>query len=237
MTRILVIEDDAAILEGLVDTLEAEGYRADAARDGIDGCRRFFEHPPDLLILDLMLPGMSGYEICKKIREADHDTPVLMLTARSDEADRVLGLDLGADDYVTKPFSVRELLARVRARLRRRGTSQTRVPVVEEVRIGDVVVNFLSYEARKGDERLSLTPKEFGLLRALVSRVGTVVTRDELLDEVWGCDATPITRTVDNHVASLRTAIEPDPSRPCYLLTVHGVGYKWVGSEGGETNP
>ncbi len=235
MTKILVIEDDAAILEGLVDNLESEGHRVDGIRDGIEGCRRFFEHPPDLLILDLMLPGMSGYEICKKIREAEIDTPVLMLTARSDEADRVLGLDLGADDYVTKPFSVRELLARVRALLRRTAGSQPRAP--EQVRVGDVVVDFRSYDAHKGDERLTLTPKEFGLLRALVARAGSVVTRDELLDEVWGYEANPTTRTVDNHVASLRTAIEPNPSKPCYLLTVHGVGYKWVGSSEEGTSP
>ncbi len=235
MTKILVIEDDAAILEGLVDNLESEGHRVDGIGDGIEGCRRFFEHPPDLLILDLMLPGMSGYEICKKIREAEIDTPVLMLTARSDEADRVLGLDLGADDYVTKPFSVREVLARVRALLRRTAGSQARAP--EQVRVGDVVVDFRSYDAHKGDERLTLTPKECGLLRALVARAGSVVTRAELLDEVWGYEANPTTRTVDNHVASLRTAIEPNPSKPRYLLTVHGVGYKWVGSSEEGTRP
>ena len=182
MTRILVIEDDAAILEGLVDNLESEGHAVEGIRDGIEGYRRFLEDPPDLLILDLMVPGMSGYEICRKIREAEIDTPVLMLTARSDEADRVLGLDLGADDYVTKPFSVRELLARVRALLRRAAPGQPKAP--ELVRAGDVVVDFRSYDAHRGDERLALTPKEFGVLRALVARAGTVVTRDELLDEV-----------------------------------------------------
>jgi len=226
VTRVLVIEDDAAILEGLVDSLESEGYRVEGVRSGTEGCRRFFDQTPDVLVLDLMLPGMSGYEICRKIREANVDTPVLMLTARSDEADRVLGLDLGADDYVTKPFSVRELLARVRALLRRRSAGPPQPP--ERLQVGDLVIDFRGYDARKGGERLALTPKEFGLLRVLVARTGSVVTRNELLDEVWGYEATPTTRTVDNHVASLRTAIEPDPARPRYLLTVHRVGYKWV---------
>ena len=225
MTRVLVVEDDAAILKGLTDNLEAESYDVLTAMDGEAGYALLEKEEPDLVILDLMLPKLSGYEICQRARSEGMTVPILMLTARGTESDRVHGLDLGADDYVTKPFSVRELLARVRALLRR-GQSADAVP--DELEFDDVVVDFRSFEARKGGEVIKLTRKEFGTLRFLAGRRGEVVRRDELLREVWNYKRYPTTRTVDNHVASLRSKIEKDPSDPRHLLTVHRVGYKLV---------
>jgi DNA-binding response OmpR family regulator len=227
MNRILVVEDDRAILRGLVDNLEYESYQVSSATDGIEGYRMIREQKPDLIILDLMLPRMSGYELCRKVRAEGDATPILMLTARGEEMDRVLGLDLGADDYVTKPFSVPELMARVRALLRRAQAPRSGT-LPDELRFDDVVIDFRSFEARKGDEELKLSRKEFGVLRLLASRVGEVVTRDELLNEVWGYDQYPTTRTVDNHIASLRAKLEDNPADPRHLLTMHGVGYKLV---------
>ena len=225
MKRVLVVEDDAAILRGLTDNLEAESYVVLTAKDGEAGYAILEKEEPDLVILDLMLPKLSGYEICQRARSEGMTVPILMLTAKGTESDRVLGLDLGADDYVTKPFSVRELLARVRALLRR-GQSADAVP--DKLEFDDVVVDFKSFEARKGGEVIKLTRKEFGTLRFLAGRRGEVVRRDELLREVWNYKRYPTTRTVDNHVASLRSKIEKDPSDPRHLLTVHGVGYKLV---------
>ena len=225
MTRVLVVEDDAAILRGLTDNLEAESYVVLTAKDGEAGYAILEKEEPDLVILDLMLPKLSGYEICQRARSEGMTVPILMLTAKGTESDRVLGLDLGADDYVTKPFSVRELLARVRALLRR-GQSADAVP--DELEFDDVVVDFKSFEARKGGEVIKLTRKEFDTLRFLAGRRGEVVRRDELLREVWNYKRYPTTRTVDNHVASLRSKIEKDPSDPRHLLTVHRVGYKLV---------
>lgn len=225
MSVILVVEDDPAILRGLADNLRFESYEVLTAEDGESGYKLLMEKKPDLLILDLMLPRMSGYEVCRKARAAGITTPIMMLTARGEEADRVLGLDLGADDYVSKPFSIRELLARVRAILRR---AQPAAVLPDELRFGDVMVDFRSYEARKGGSPLEMTPKEFQVLRLLASRSGEVVTRDELLNEVWGYENYPTTRTVDNHVATLRAKIELDPANPEHLRTVHGVGYKFI---------
>jgi DNA-binding response OmpR family regulator len=225
MSLILVIEDDPAILRGLEDNLRFESYDVLTAADGASGYRLVSEKKPDLIILDLMLPKLSGYEICRKVRGEGFGTPILMLTARGEEADRVLGLDLGADDYVAKPFSVRELLARVRALLRRAQPSKA---ALDEVRFADVAVDFRSYEARKAGQAVELTRKEFQVLRLLASRAGDVVTRDELLNEVWGYENYPTTRTVDNHIAALRAKLEDDPAEPRHLRTVHGVGYKFV---------
>jgi DNA-binding response OmpR family regulator len=225
MSRILVIEDDPAILRGLADNLKFESYEVLTAADGEAGYRLIQEQKPDLIVLDLMLPKLSGYEVCRKVRDEGVTTPILMLTARGEEGDQVLGLDLGADDYVTKPFSVRELLARIRALLRR---TQPPRALPGELRFEDVVVDFRRYEARKGDRVLEMTRKEFGILRLLAARPGEVVTRDELLNEVWGFENYPTTRTVDNHIATLRAKLENNPSEPRHLLTVHGVGYKLV---------
>jgi DNA-binding response OmpR family regulator len=225
VARILIVEDDPAILRGLADNLACESHDVLSASDGEHGYSLARTAKLDLLILDLMLPRMSGYELCRKLRAEGVLTPIVMLTARGDEADRVVGLDLGADDYITKPFSVRELLARIRAVLRR---AQVQTALPAQLRFGDVTVDFRRYEARKGDRPVELTRKEFGLLRLLAARSGEPVTRDDLLNQVWGYEATPTTRTVDNHVASLRAKLEDNPADPQHLFTVHGVGYKWV---------
>lgn len=220
MSRILLVEDEPVLLRGLADNLKAEQYEVITASDGETGLRLAHDTKPDLIVLDLMLPKLSGYEICRKLRSEGVLTPILILTARGEEADRVLGLDLGADDYVTKPFSVRELMARIRALLRRAQ------PVTGELRFGDVVIDFHSYSATKGGKSIDMTRKEFGILKYLSSKPGVVVTRDELLNEVWGYDAFPTTRTVDNHIAGLRAKLET--GEPKHLQTVHGVGYKFV---------
>ena len=227
MSRILVIEDDLAILQGVRDNLAYDGYEVLTATDGEAGYRLMREETPDLVILDLMLPRMNGYELCRRVRDEGITTPILMLTARGEEMDRVLGLDLGADDYVTKPFSVPELLARIRAILRR---TQSPSALPDTLRFGDVEVDFQRYEARKAGQPVQMSRKEFGVLRCLASREGEVVTREELLDEVWGYDHYPSTRTIDNHIASLRAKVEEDASNPRYLLTMHGVGYKFTGA-------
>ncbi len=220
MSRILVVEDEPALLRGLQDNLKAELYEVITASDGETGLRLARETKPDLIVLDLMLPKVSGYEICQKLRSEGVSTPILILTARGEESDRVLGLDLGADDYVTKPFSVRELMARVRALLRRAQPSSG------ELRFADVVIDFHSYTATKEGKTIEMTRKEFGILKYLSSRAGVVVGRDELLNEVWGYDAFPTTRTVDNHIAGIRAKLEQ--GEPKHLITVHGVGYKFV---------
>jgi DNA-binding response OmpR family regulator len=229
MTTVLAIEDDPAILRGLSDNLRFEGYEVITATDGEAGYRLQQERKPDLILLDLMLPRMSGFEFCRKLRGEGIQTPILMLTARSEEPDRVLGLDLGADDYVTKPFSVRELMARVRALLRR---SQPRPDgtdaLPDDLHFGAVEIDFRSYEARCNGEPVEMTRKEFAVLRFLASRAGEVVTRDDLLNEVWGFESYPSSRTVDNHVAGLRAKLERDASQPEHIKTVHGVGYKFI---------
>jgi DNA-binding response OmpR family regulator len=229
MTMVLAIEDDPAILRGLSDNLRFEGYDVITATDGETGYNMQRERKPDLILLDLMLPRMSGFEFCRKLRGEGIETPVLMLTARSEEADRVLGLDLGADDYVAKPFSVRELMARVRALLRRSqlGTDGTDA-LPDELRFGGTEIDFRSYEARRNGAAVQMTRKEFAILRYLASRAGEVVSRDDLLNQVWGYDAYPSSRTVDNHVAGLRAKLERDASLPEHIRTVHGVGYKFV---------
>ena len=225
MSRLLVAEDDPAILRGLIDNLRLESYHVVAATDGETAYRLASEEPFDLLLLDVMLPKMSGFELCRRLRSEGKTTPILMLTARGEEGDRVHGLDLGADDYLTKPFSLRELIARIRALLRR---AHPPVMLPEEAAFDDVAVNFRRYEASKSGEPLKLTRKEFGTLRFLIARAGEVVSRSELLEEVWDYQEYPTTRTVDNHVASLRAKIERNASDPKHLLTVHGVGYKFL---------
>jgi DNA-binding response OmpR family regulator len=225
MSRILIVEDDEAIAQGLRDNFQFEGYETHWASDGETALRVAREEKPDLIVLDIRLPRMSGYEVCRKLRAGGSTTPILMLTARGEEEDRILGLDLGADDYVTKPFSVRELLARARALLRRSSVAQA---LPDELRIGDIVVDFRSYEAHRNGCPIELTRKEFGVLRLLAACEGRVVTRDELLETVWGLNAGQSTRTIDNHVATLRAKLEEDPGHPRTLQTVHGVGYKLV---------
>jgi DNA-binding response OmpR family regulator len=225
MSRILIIEDDLSILRGLKDALARQSFDVITAIDGACGYRLIREENPDLIILDLMLPKMDGLELCQKIRKEGMTIPLLMLTARGGESDRVEGLNTGADDYVTKPFSLPELLARVRALLRRI-TKITESPQPEILTLGRIVVDFKRFEARNGGERLEMSRKEYGILRYLAARGGEVATRDELLNAVWGLDRFPTTRTVDNHIVLLRSKIEDDPGKPKYLITVHGVGYK-----------
>jgi DNA-binding response OmpR family regulator len=224
MSCVLVIEDERAILEGLRDNLEFEGYRVLTAGDGETGLKTARDQHPDVIVLDLMLPRLSGYEVCRRLRAAKITTPILILTARGEEMDRVLGLDLGADDYVTKPFSVRELAARIRALLRR---TKPEHGAPAEVRFGDVQVDFERYEAFRNGAPVDLTRKEFAVMRLLAARPGVAVTRDELLEHVWGYDARQSTRTVDNHIAALRSKLEA-PGEPRHLITIHGVGYKLV---------
>jgi DNA-binding response OmpR family regulator len=230
MITILAVEDDPAILRGLSDNLRFEGYEVVTAMDGETGYHLQRERKPDLILLDLMLPRMSGLELCRKLRAEGIQTPILMLTARSEEPDRVLGLDLGADDYVTKPFSVRELMARVRALLRRSspGSADGAPALPDALRFGQAEIDFRTYEARLGGKPIEMTRKEFAVLRYLGSRAGEVVTRDDLLNEVWGYESYPSSRTVDNHIAGLRAKLEPDASQPEHLKTVHGVGYKFI---------
>jgi DNA-binding response OmpR family regulator len=225
MSRVLVVEDDPAILHGLQESLRLERHDVLSASDGETGYRLAREKKPDLLILDLMLPKMGGFEICRRLRAEAFTAPILMLTARGDEADRVLGLDLGADDYVTKPFSVREFLARVRALLRRQEKKDT---LPDELRFDDVVVNFRRCEALKRGAAVELTRKELGVLRLLAAKAGEVVTRDDLLNGVWGFESYPNTRTVDVHIAMLRSKLEDQAATPRRLITVHGIGYKLV---------
>ena len=225
MTKVLIVEDDPAILRGLADNLIFEKYDVLTATDGEAGYRLQHSENPDLIVLDLMLPRMSGLELCRRLRTEGLQIPILMLTARSEEADRVLGLDLGADDYVTKPFSVLELMARIRALLRRTSSAKD---LPNDLSFGDVEIDFRRYVARRRGKPVEMTRKEFAILRLLVARMGEVVTRDELLNEVWGFESYPVTRTVDNHIAGLRAKLEADPARPIYIRTVHGVGYKFV---------
>jgi len=231
MRRILIIEDDISILNGLKDVLMFKSYEVLTATDGESGYEMAVEKSPDLIILDIMLPKMDGFTLCKKLRDEGTLVPVLMLTARGEDPDKVQGLDIGADDYVTKPFSLPELLARVRALLRRSPGEEKEKKPPDTIRLGSIFLDFKKYEALKGGQSLNLTPKEFGVLRCLAAHAGDVLTRDELLDEVWGYDRYPTTRTVDNHLAQLRSKIEENPSDPQYLITVHGIGYKLVWDE------
>lgn len=228
MIKVLVVEDDPAILRGLADNLRFEGYEVFTAPDGEAGARQQKTHKPDLIVLDLMMPRLGGLELCRRLRGEGVHTPILMLTAKSEEADRVTGLDFGADDYVTKPFSVKELLARIRALLRR---AQPQQDLPDQLRFGNVEIDFRRYEARKDGKVVEMTRKEFAVLRFLASRSGEAVTRDELLNEVWGYEAYPVSRTVDNHMAGLRAKLEADPAEPAHIRTVHGVGYRFVGDE------
>jgi DNA-binding response OmpR family regulator len=228
MARLLVVEDNADLAFGLRTVLEFEGYEVEIAEDGGSGLRRVREYEPDLVILDLMLPEMSGYEVLRELRATGVRIPVLILTARSQESDVIMGFDLGADDYVTKPFSTLELVARVRALLRRaRQDPVSGLPSQRLERFGEVEVNPSTRTVKRGGEPVELTPKEFDLLLALLHRRGAVASRTELLKEVWQYGyADVMTRTVDVHVAELRRKLEEDPSDPKHILTARKAGYR-----------
>ena len=226
MPRILIAEDDRAMARGLEENLAFEGHAVEHVGRGDEVPARVAAERPDLLILDVMLPGLSGFEICRRIRRDDARLPILLLTARADDVDKVMGLDLGADDYLTKPFNLSELLARVRALLRRSASGSREHP--QTLAFGDVTVDFARYVAARAGRPVHLTAKEFALLRELASAQGAAFRRDALLERVWGEDVTVTNRTVDTHILSLRQKLERDPSQPRHLLTVHGVGYRFA---------
>jgi two-component system, OmpR family, alkaline phosphatase synthesis response regulator PhoP len=225
--RILLVEDEPGLRLTLTGRLVSEGYVVEQAADGETGLLRACAESFDLIVLDVMLPDRSGFEVCRDLRRRGIDTPVLMLTARGEVEDRVLGLRLGADDYLVKPFAMSELLARVEARLRRE-TAPPREPP-EGYRFGEVEVDFRRAEVSRAGQPVALSAKEFQLLCYLIRQRGATLSRDQLLNEVWGYDAMPSTRTVDVHVAWLRRKLEPNPRHPQYILTVHGLGYKFAG--------
>ncbi len=226
MKRLLIIEDDPTIQRGLKDALTGEHYEPVLCDNGTEGLRAARRRAFDLIILDVMLPGMNGFDICRTLRTEKITTPILMLTGKGEEADKVLGLELGADDYLTKPFGVRELLARVKALLRRGGTESAEL---REGSFGDVYLDFVKQEARKGPKTITMTAKEFELMKYFLQHEGEVISRAKLLDDVWGYESTPTTRTVDTFILNLRKKIESKPAQPVHLLTVHSAGYKFVG--------
>jgi len=226
MRKVLIIEDDQAMAVALRDGFEYEGYTVLVARDGTSGLRLASEKGWELIILDVMLPKLSGFDLCKQLRGAGRETPIIMLTARGQEIDKVLGLKIGADDYVTKPFSFLELLVRVEAVLRR---TTNRPEARELYQFGNVALNFHTLEATKEGHPLPLSPREFQILEYLIAHRGETVTREQLLDSVWGYDGFPLTRTVDMHIAKLRQKVEDTPGNPRYIITVHRIGYKFIG--------
>lgn len=225
-TRILIVEDEPAMVAGLRDNFEYEGYEVISASDGVEGLERALTEEPDLIVLDVMMPRMSGLDVCKQLKAKKPSLPIIMLTARGQEVDKVVGLELGADDYVTKPFSIRELMARVKAVLRR---ASPQSPEPEIYRFSDVEVNVRRNEVMRNGSRVELSAKEFALLAYFVAHPAETLSRDRLLDSVWGYENYPNTRTVDTHIVHLRQKLEPNPEEPRFILTVHGTGYKFVG--------
>ena len=222
---ILIIEDDVSILRGLKDNLTFEGYQVHTSPDGLEGLKLALEKHIDLLLLDIMLPGMNGYEICRRLKKDKPQVPIIMITARGSEMDTVAGLDIGADDYISKPFSIPELLARVRAVHRRSSTDQHEI---ETYSFGNVKLDFKKFQATLNDEQLKLSSKEFAIMKYLIEHEQEVIHRHELLEKVWGFDVTPTTRTVDNYILDLRKKLEEDPSNPKHIITVRGAGYKFL---------
>lgn len=224
---ILIVEDEPNMRLGLKDNLEFEGYSVDLAEDGAEGLDKILKKPYDLIIMDVMMPKMSGLDACKKAREAGIETPILLLTAKSEEIDKVIGLELGADDYVTKPFSLRELLARIKAILRR-VTLKKEPGKTSETKVGRLTVNFDTYTSHDQNGQVRMSHKEYAILQYLLSRKNETVSRYDLLEKVWGYEESPTTRTVDNFIVKLRQKVETDPNDPRIILTVHGTGYKLI---------
>lgn len=225
LSKILIIEDEPNLIIGIRDSLEFEGFQVIAAQDGEVGLNKAMKEKPDLILLDVMLPVMSGFDVCRALRNKGIEVPIIMLTARSQEIDKVVGLEIGADDYVTKPFSIRELLARIRAHLRR---ADKQIVDVETFSFGNFEIDFKKFRASKNGKELELSAREFDILRFFIRRQGEIITRDQLLDEVWGYNNNPISRTIDNHIVKLRQKIEDNPSEPQHIITVHRVGYRFV---------
>ncbi len=225
MKTILIIEDDVSILRGLKDNLEYEGYFVLTESNGIDGLNSARKKNANLILLDIMLPGINGFEICKKIKKEKPELPIIMITARGSEMDKISGLDIGADDYITKPFSIPELLARVRAILRRYN-NDTKTP--DQYSFDDVKLDFIKYQAFRDNMEIQLSSKEFDILKYLIEHEGEAIHRHDLLTDVWGYEATPTTRTVDNFILDLRKKLEKNPSTPKHFISIRGVGYKFV---------
>jgi two-component system alkaline phosphatase synthesis response regulator PhoP len=224
--KVLIVEDDPDILLSLKDEFESLSYTVFEAADGRKGLTLARQKSPNLIILDLMLPIMDGYEVCRELRNEGNKTPIIMLTVKGEESDKVLGLELGADDYVTKPFGFRELMARVRAVMRR---TAEQTEDISTYRFNQIELNFKKYEAKKKGKKLKLTSLQFRMLKLLIQKKGGVLSRDELLDEIWGRDNVLISfRTIDSHIANIRNKIEDDPSHPTHILNIRGVGYKFV---------
>ncbi len=227
MATILIVEDDPRMQAGLADNLELEGYEIDRASDGEAGLDKILQNTYSLILLDVMLPNLSGFDVLKKSREHGITTPVILLTAKGEEIDKVLGLELGADDYITKPFSLRELLARVKAVLRRNEHAGS-TPEEKTITIGNVEINFTTYTATRKKKVIDMTPKEFEILKYLWQHKNQTVSRDQLLNTVWGYDESISSRTVDNFIVKLRQKIEENPAVPRHILTIHGIGYKLI---------
>lgn len=221
---IAVIDDDDSVRGSVVKNLELEGFSVVSATDGEAGLELIEEKQPKLIILDVMMPKKDGLQACKELRNKGISTPIILLTARSDEVDKVLGLDLGADDYLAKPFGMLELVARVKAILRRHNITAD----IDKINFSNIEIDFRAYKAQRDENQLELSAREYRLLKYLILKKDSVVTRDELLDEVWGYNSYPSTRTVDNHIARLRQKIEDNAEEPKHIVTVHGVGYKFV---------
>ena len=228
MSKILIVEDEPNMRLGLKDNLEFEGYEVDFAEDGQTGLKKIFEEDYSLVLLDVMLPKMSGFDVCRNVRKKGNSTPIILLTAKGEEIDKVLGLELGADDYVTKPFSLRELLARIKAVLRRGEDKPGQKKHSDIFEIGRIKVNFATYNAYEEGKSVQMSHKEFEILNFLWNHKNSTVSRDDLLNNIWGYEDSPTTRTVDNFILKLRQKIENDPNHPQIILTVHGIGYKLI---------
>ncbi len=224
--RLVVVEDEAHLAEVVSDNLQLEGWQVQVAGDGLAALELIRGTRPDLVLLDVMLPGLDGFAVCQKLREAGDQVPILFLTAKSGQGDRLQGLELGGDDYLGKPFDLRELILRVRAILRRTEWMRSPSTAGDVLKLGDARVDFRSYEAKAGGRTLQLSAKEILILRCLAERPGEVVARSEILDRVWGYDAFPTTRTIDNFIVRLRRVLEPDPRNPRFIHTVRGTGYR-----------
>ncbi len=221
---ILIIEDDISILRGLKDNLSFEGYEILTSSDGQEGLQMAIDNQIDMLLLDIMLPGINGYNICQKLKKEKPDLPIIIISARGTEIDKVIGLDFGADDYITKPFSIPELLARIRAVFRR---SQNSTKDIDKYSFGNVTLDFKRFQAFFNNEEIKLSSREFAIMKYLIEHEGDVIHRHDLLDKVWGYDVIPSTRTVDNYMLDLRKKFEKDPANPKYIISIRGAGYKF----------
>ncbi|MCX7703502.1 MAG: response regulator transcription factor [Planctomycetota bacterium] len=225
MVKVLVVEDELSILMGMKDNLQMEGYEVATATDGQKALELVERFKPDLIILDIMLPKVDGFEICRRVREQKSQAGIIIVSVKKSASDKVYGLELGADDYITKPFSLVEFLARVKAVLRRRGTATP----IKMYNFGNISVDFENFEATKKGKKIEMSPREFKILRLFVENRGRVISRNEILNKVWGYEVFPTTRTVDNYIVKLRKAIEDDPADPQWIISVRSVGYKFTG--------